>query len=86
MLLVCCFALFFFFFSGEFSVKNVFVQKPNDMAGLCTLWKREGLGPLCLTHMPRLRHCSIPNLSGLVNGFKWILGDMATWCHPVERG
>lgn len=82
MLLVCCFATLF----GEFSVKDVFGQQPNDAAELCTLLRREGSGVLCLTHMPRIRHCSIPNLAGLVNGFKWIVGDVAILSHLLERG
>lgn len=81
MFLVCCFAPLF-----EFSVKNAFGPKPNDTAELHTLLGWEGSGPLCPTRVPHIKHRSIPNRTGPVNGFKLILGDVTTWCHPLERG
>lgn len=82
MLLVFSFAPLF----CEFSVKNVFGQKLKDTAELRTLMRRELSGRRCLTLIPHVRHCSIPILAGLVNGFKWIPGVVTTWCHPLERG
>ena len=66
----------------EFSVKNVFGQKLR--AWLNCILSEKGSVNLGLTLMPHVRHCSIPIITGLVNGFKYILGNVTTCCQPLK--